>query len=75
MNSYPRPLPYAPVLRRVELPPHLVTAACVWEAVAIVTGWIPTLSALTRHHKVRAFLLLIGIAIHLFREPVVVVAA
>jgi acyl CoA:acetate/3-ketoacid CoA transferase len=40
-----------------------------------VTGWIPTLSALTRHHKVRAFLLLIGIAIHLFREPVVVVAA
>ena len=73
MNSYRRPLPYAPVIRRLEIPPHLVTAACVWEATAIVTGWIPTFSSITRKHKVSAVLLLIGLAIHLVLTPVVVV--
>ena len=71
MNDYPRPLPYAPNIRRVEIPPHLVTAACVWEAVAIVTGWIPTFSSLTRHHKVLAFLLLFGLGIHLWPRQMV----
>lgn len=73
MNTYPRPLPNAPVLRRVELPSHLVTVACAWEVVGIVTGWVPTFTSLTRHHKVLAFLLAVAVTVHLMKSPVVVV--
>jgi hypothetical protein len=73
MNTYPRPLPYAPVIRRIELPRHLVTVACVYEAIALLTRRIPTLSTLTWHHRALAFPILLGLAVHLLRAPVVVV--
>ena len=75
MNSYPRPLPPAPVLRRVEWPRHLVTITCVYEATALLTRRLPTLSTLTWRHRLLAFPLLVGLAIHLLYAPVVVVVA
>ena len=75
MNTYPRPLPYAPVIRRVELPRHLVTAACCYEAAALLTRRIPTLSTITWHHRILAFPILLGLAVHLLRAPVTVVVA
>lgn len=73
MNSYPRPLPFAPNIRRVEIPSHVVTIACCWEVVGIVTGWVPTFTSLTRRHKVLAFLLAVAVTVHLVHTPVVVV--
>ena len=73
MNTYPRPLPFAPVIRRIEWPRHLVTITCIYEATALLTRRIPTLSTVCWHHRLLAFPLLIGLAVHLLRAPVVVV--
>ena len=68
MNSYPRPLPFAPNIRRVELA-HLAGIAFGFEAIAILTKKMPTLSTVCRRHRVLAFPILVGLAVHLLRAP------
>jgi hypothetical protein len=53
---------------------HILVAlgalALGWEAVAVETGHVPTISALCRRHRVVAALVWSALAVHLVARPV-----
>ena len=47
----------------------LVVALCSFEVVAIATGKVPTLTALSERHKALGPVLVLALAVHLARAP------